>query len=156
METGIISDKFNNHEFEVLFKDGKSITHQDLRSHSKNIRVFNDDFVRENLRFIFNPDEDINSFAILGGENNVIETQIAQLTDELGSADEGKESGLYLALKKSEADFKNAFDIYDQSKKALDDKIQKKAIDKIIGIKYKPEKFKEQYCSSVDFTMATF
>jgi wobble nucleotide-excising tRNase len=144
LETGIISDKYIDHEFEVIFKDGQSVKHQDLQSHGKDIRVFNDDFVRENLHFIFNPDEDIESFAVLGSDNNVIETQIANLTDELGSSDEGNESGLYLALKISEADYLNELSSHDNASKSLEEKIRKKAIDRNIGIKYKPGKFGDQ------------
>ena len=45
LETETISDKFIDHEFEVLCKDGECLTQKCLTSHGKDIRVFNDDFV---------------------------------------------------------------------------------------------------------------
>lgn len=144
LEIGSISDKFINHEFEVLCKDGQCLTHQCLTSHNKEIRVFNDDFVRENLRFIFNPDEDAESFAVLGSDNNTIETQIANLKVELGVSDEGNETGLYLELKKRNAEYSSAISLHDTANKALEEKIKKKALDREIGIKYKSDKFGDQ------------
>lgn len=152
LETGSISDKFLNHEFEVLCEDGQSLTQQGLTSHNKDFRVFNDDFVRENLRFIFNPDEDIESFAVLGSDNNVIEEQIAKLTEELGVSDEGSESGLYLELKKSETEYIAAFSSHDVMNNELEEKVKKKAIDRNIGIKYKPERFGDQNYTTAKLT----
>ena len=53
METGFISDKYKDHEFCIKFSD-KEVFHNDLVSHGKKIRVFNEDFIKENLKFITN------------------------------------------------------------------------------------------------------
>ncbi len=66
-----------------------------MLGHGKAVRVFNEDFVRANLRFITNPDDSIEPFAILGDDNNKIEKEIETLEAELGSKEEGKETGLY-------------------------------------------------------------
>lgn len=82
METGQLSDKFENPSFCVAFTDGMQTTENNLTSHGKKIRVFNEDFIRDNLRFITNPDDSIEPFAILGKDNNKIEQEIESLEKE--------------------------------------------------------------------------
>ena len=95
METGELSDKFENPSFNVALDDGKQITQTTLTNHDKKIRVFNEDFIRDNLRFITNPNDSIESFAILGDDNNKIEKEIEELESELGVSEEGNQTGLY-------------------------------------------------------------
>jgi wobble nucleotide-excising tRNase len=95
METGVLSDKFQRPSFRVIFSDGAQATQDAFTDHDKNIRVFNEDFVRENLQFITNPDGSIEPFAILGDDNNKIEKEIELLESKLGSKTEGKETGIY-------------------------------------------------------------
>ncbi len=144
LETGVISDKYENPDFIVELDDNSDITPLNLTSHGKKVRVFNDDFIRENLRFIFNPDEDIESFAILGSDNNIIEAEIETMQKELGCTEEGKESGLYEDLKDALnfADQENKK--YEKAKKELDEKLKKKALDRDIGIKYNSDRFGDQ------------
>jgi len=70
METGELSDKYENPSFALTFDDGAQTTQCTLTAHGKIFRVFNEDFVRENLQFITNPDDSIVPFAILGDDNN--------------------------------------------------------------------------------------
>jgi wobble nucleotide-excising tRNase len=91
METGQLSDKFDNPSFSIALADGTQVTQTTLLGHGKAVRVFNEDFVRANLRFITNPDDSIEPFAILGDDNNKIEKEIETLEAELGSKEEGKE-----------------------------------------------------------------
>lgn len=78
LETGNISDKYENPQFEVSIKDVADSTPNNLTAHGKKIRVFNEDFVKDNLRFIVNSDESITPFAIIGG-NASIEAEIQTL-----------------------------------------------------------------------------
>lgn len=73
IETGAISDKYESPNFSVIFNDGSSVTQGQLSTCRKNIRVFNEDFVRENLRFISNPEDTIKPFAILGDDMVMVE-----------------------------------------------------------------------------------
>jgi wobble nucleotide-excising tRNase len=82
-ETGSLSEKFENPAFTVTFKDNSELDQGNLNLRGKKIRVFNEDFVRENLRFITNPDESIEPFAILGDDNTKIEKEIEALGFEL-------------------------------------------------------------------------
>lgn len=144
METGKLSDKFENPSFALAFVDGAQATQGTLTGHGKIIRVFNEDFVRDNLRFITNPDDSIEPFAILGDDNNKIEKEIEALESELGSKEEGSQTGLY-------AEKIKAFTVFEETrqehKKANDDfekQLADKATDRKIGIKYKPERFGDQ------------
>ena len=65
LETGTLSDKYNSPEFKLSFDGGSSATQSSLTNHGQVVRVFNEDFVRDNLRFIVDDKQTINSFAIL-------------------------------------------------------------------------------------------
>ncbi len=49
-ETGRLSEKFDNPEFELEMDAPPHLTKSDITNHSEIIRVFNEDFVRDNLR----------------------------------------------------------------------------------------------------------
>ncbi|MBB3232854.1 AAA family ATPase [Halomonas stenophila] len=95
LETGDISDKFGSPSLNLKFSDNSEVTQSNLAAHGKISRVFNEDFIRENLRFITNPDDSIEPFAILGDYNNKVQKEIEEIEAELGSSDEGQESGLF-------------------------------------------------------------
>lgn len=144
METGRISDKYENPECCVSVKDNGDVTQNDFTAHDKTIRVFNDDFIKQNIKFIINPDEDIQPFAILGSNNNEIEKAIILLREKLGVNTENEETALYKDLKmlgKLHEAAKNEHSVADKS---LHSQIKSKAIDNTSGIKYQFEKFGDQ------------
>lgn len=143
LELGSISDKYENPEFTVSFKDLADITQNNLSSHNKKIRVFNEDFVKENLRFISNADESIVPFAILGG-NASLEEEIELLNNQLGQDSSETPTGFYLERKNMLEIYNIAKSAYDTANKQLDTKLTQKATGRDIGIKYKPEKFGDQ------------
>jgi wobble nucleotide-excising tRNase len=143
LEKGEISDKYENPEFEVSIKDLADATQGNLTSHGKKIRVFNEDFVKDNLRFIVNPDESINPFAILGG-NTTIETEIAALKHELGVNVEGSETGFYLELKNAKAISDTTKEAFDSTDNSLNQQLSYKATNNPDGIKYKSDRFGDQ------------
>lgn len=71
LETGYISDKYENPQFEVCIKGIPDATQNNLSAHGKKIRVFNEDFVKDNMRFIANSEETITPFAIIGGNTTI-------------------------------------------------------------------------------------
>ncbi|WP_333660987.1 AAA family ATPase [Chishuiella changwenlii] len=83
LETKQISSKYVNPEFEIVLENSTTINQSNFQSNSLKVRCFNEDFIKENLRFIIDPDLEIKPFAILG-ENNEIETQIKNIKNELG------------------------------------------------------------------------
>lgn len=144
METGQLSDKFENPSFSVALADGIEVTQTSLLCHGKTVRVFNEDFVRANLRFITNPDDSIEAFAILGDDNNKIEKKIEALETELGSKEEGKEAGLYAQKTTANTEYTKAFQDHQTANNNLEKQLGDKATDRKIGIKYKPERFGDQ------------
>ena len=144
METGELSDKFENPSFNVALADGMQITQTTLTNHGKKIRVFNEDFVRDNLRFITNPDDSIESFAILGDDNNKIEKEIEELESELGASEEGNQTGLYAEKIKATTVFEKTRQEHKIANDNLEKQLSNKATDREIGIKYKSERFGDQ------------
>lgn len=144
METGQISDKFENPTFTVAFADEIQATQTSLLNHGKTVRVFNEDFVRANLRFITNPDESIEPFAILGDDNNKIEKEIEALEAELGSKEEGKETGLHAQQKAANSRHNETFQAHKKANDDLEKQLKDKAIDRKVGIKYKSERYGDQ------------
>ena len=143
LEIGRISDKYNNPEFCVKFSD-KEVTQNNLTSHGKKIRVFNEDFIKENLKFIVHQDDDIRSFAILGENNNIVEAEIQTIEDELGKKEQGQETGLYAKRVQAISSYNDAKIVWDNAKRALDKQLSDKATDRKIGIKYQSERFGDQ------------
>jgi wobble nucleotide-excising tRNase len=143
METGEISDKYENPSFTVSFNDGTTVNQNQISTCNRKIRVFNEDFVRDNLRFISNPDDTIEPFAILGDDNNILEQKIAAIESEVGSNEEGKQTGLYALLKAKKIIFKEVNCACEQVASSLDSQLTEKATGRANGIKYKLDKFNE-------------
>ena len=143
LETGYISDKYENPQFEVCIKDIADATQNNLTAHGKKIRVFNEDFVKDNLRFIANSEETITPFAIIGG-NTTIEAEIQSLTNDLGSNEEESESGFYLELKNATSTANTAFQTFQTENNQLDQQLTAKALDRTTGIKYRSDRFGDQ------------
>lgn len=134
VETGNISDKYDKPEYILLLDDGSTITQKDMATNSLSIRVFNEDFVRENLRFIVDENALIQSFAILGEENNELEAEIERLENILKKDDDS--SGLTFQLKQA-----NEVNLETKKKNkslidSLDSKLRDKANNSDTGIKH--------------------
>lgn len=142
-ETSSLSDKYGACSFSIETENG-TLTESDYVNKKLLVRVFNDDFVRDNLRFIIDQSSTIAPFAILGSVNKAIEMKIDSIKAELGDSIEGKCTGLY-AL---EAGAKKNFDLanakYEEAKRNLRAQKNIKATDKKVGIKYQPERFGNQ------------
>ena len=143
-EMGVLPEKYENPLFEVVLNDNSVINQSSLSSHSLDVRVFNEDFVRANLRFLIDPDSEIAPFAILGADNSILEREISDLEATLGSNEQNKESGEYLRLKTARIEAAKAKGNYDSRLKDRDTKLSEKATGKKIGIKYNTGKFGTQ------------
>jgi wobble nucleotide-excising tRNase len=119
-ETGQISEKYSNPRFSLKLTDGTLLSQSSLPNHSLTLRVFNEDFVRENLRFITNPEEDIEPFAVLGAENNKLEAEIRALEHQLGSEEPSKETGLFAERVSKNRSYDSAQNAHQQAEKELD------------------------------------
>jgi len=134
LETGSISDKYSSPEFQLSFEGGSTATQNSLNSHGQVVRVFNEDFVRDNLRFIVDDEQTINSFAILGDDNRKLEEEIEKHEAELGS--KADKSGLLGEFLEAEEKFKGAQDAHNNKSSELDKKLSDKANKADTGIKH--------------------
>lgn len=144
LETHKLPERYDNPSFTIQCDDGSVIDQTMLSRHNTVIRVFNEDFVRTNLGFLCDPDKGISSFAILGAENQRIETEIAAIAAVLGSNEQDAESGLYKERAIRQANLRCAQIAYASEQKDIEDKLSKKATDRTTGIKYNYEKFGDQ------------
>ena len=142
LERKKLPEKYDNPQFSIKI-NGVDITETELETCSDTIRVFNEDFVRENLAFITNPDDaSIVPFAVVGEENVEITTRINDINDELG--DEGKEEGhlktkLYKEQEEKNKAYLEAKKAYDDAQNSLNYKLSQKANgDREHSIKYDP------------------
>lgn len=130
LETGRIPLNYVGSTFTVHGDKG-DVTQAAIAVHGYDVRVYNRDFVSENLSFLINQaiGGEIKSFAIVGEKNKAIEDEIAAIQAKLGSLE--SKAGLRhdLDAKKKERDrtknnHKNASD-------ALEGKLRSHANDKI-------------------------
>jgi wobble nucleotide-excising tRNase len=144
METNNLSEKYEEPSFRVSLRDGEEITPSNLNEHAETIRVFNEDFVKENLKFIINPEDDIKPFAIVGEDNNEIEKEIRSIRSEIGSNKYEEETGLYKKSKAAEEKFRIISSEYEDIEQELNTQLRTKATDRKTGIKYNSDKFGDQ------------
>ena len=159
LETGNLSDKYENPEFEVCITDVADSTPNNLTAHEKKIRVFNEDFVKANLRFIVNPEESIAPFAIIGG-NTTIEAEIQALKNELGVKENPEEeidaTGFYLELKNASLRATTTLQAYQTANNSLNDQLRNKATNNPNGIKYKSDKYGDQNYNITKLTLSYY
>lgn len=134
LETGSISDKYSSPEFQLSFEGGSTATQNSLTSHGQVVRVFNEDFVRDNLRFIVDDEQTINSFAILGEDNTKLEEKIEKHEAELGNEED--KSGLIGELLGADEKFKGAQKAHGDKSSELEKKLSDKANKAGTGIKH--------------------
>lgn len=88
LEKGEIPWRYEGANFVVRGEQG-DLTHRQLSGHAYDIRVYNKDFVTENLSFLTDQrGGNIQTFAIVGSENNALAERIAALSTSLGSVEE--------------------------------------------------------------------
>ena len=136
-------EKFESGSFQLELSNGNTIDEKSIANFTIPVRVFNEDFVKDNLLFIGNPEEGITPFAVLG-ENAQIESEIQELKGLLGSAEEGNETGLYLERKNAVKGYQDAEKEIKEEKERLEKKLKLKALDKKSGIKYLSHIFGDQ------------
>lgn len=134
MEINALSPRYQNPEFNVEFSDGAIVDQNNLIAHNQTIRVFNEDFIKDNLHFIINDEQSINSFAILGEDNTKIEDEIRRHEIDLGS--EENKTGLLGKLAISRIEAESAQELLETQKVSLEDKLKDKANKTGSGIKH--------------------
>lgn len=116
---------YSNSEYSFLHDGGQPINQGNLESCQYNIRVYNRDFVDDNLKWLSNPDGSIKPFAVLGEHNITLEKEIAEKEDLLGS--EEIDGSLRNKLKKESDELSEARKSAEAAQSSLDAKLREKA-----------------------------
>ncbi len=133
LETGFLPQNYSNAKFTLELSDGSQVLESNPTAHNHSVRVFNEDFIRDNLRFIVDDQQDIKSFAVLGEDNSKIEIEIEALEKQLGNPEDV--SSLLGLQKLEEKKFTDARRVVSTAVALLEEKFRNKANQ---DIKYKP------------------
>ncbi|MFW2270042.1 AAA family ATPase [Burkholderia orbicola] len=130
LETGHLPPNYTDSSFTVHGDKG-DVTQLTIGAHAYDVRVYNRDFVSDNLSFLVNQNKDgeIKTFAIVGEKNKEVEDAIATIEAKLGNIDDKTGLRHDLEVKRKERDrtkgnHKTAFD-------SLEEKLRTHANDKI-------------------------
>ena len=124
LEKGRLSKKCIGAIF-VINCDEEDITQNNLNEHSLNIRVYNEDFVDENLNFPKNEDGEIQPFAVLGEQSVEIEDQIKEKEKTLGS--EETKTGIVYDLSQKKSEYLRKKQEREDTQEELENKLTNKA-----------------------------
>jgi len=118
-------------DFTFTFKDGNTITQTELITNENvnQIRVFNSDFVTENLSWLHNEDGTIQPFTILGFKNVELDKKIKAIEEKLGNIEEKR--GLLFEYSEKENLYNKKNEEFLHKRNELDWKLKNKANDKI-------------------------
>lgn len=142
LETKTISPKYQAPNFKILLADNSVVTHSSLATFTHPIYVYNSDFVKENLKFIHDDTQNVESFSVtLGGDNQQILDRIQELKDELGSERENAETGIYLSIKNKKGELSIAQLNFDNKDKELQNLLKNKASGQQGSIRTQHNKF---------------
>lgn len=127
-EDACLHKNYSSGKFTIKFSDGHSITNIKFESQFK-IRVYNSDFVKENLSWLHNDDGTIKPFTILGATNVELDKQIKDIEIKLGSIEE--QVGLLYQLDRKKQEYETKKNTHQSKLNDLEDKLRRKANDKI-------------------------
>lgn len=144
LEKKVLPPKYDNPLFDIELESGNTITQSSLSDFTHPIYVYNTDFVKENLRFIHDDTQNIESFSVtLGGNNQQIIDRIQRLKNELGTNETNAETGLFLDIKNKINEVKTAENNYQSKNRALEALLTDEATRKSNSIKNQHELFND-------------
>lgn len=120
-ELGVLPSKYENAKFKIITDNGE-FTEANLTGHSYEFRVFNKDFVDENLSF---KEGQVAPFAVIGQTNTITEGKIKELKKELG--DDDSKTGLKHQYNLHKIAERDIIDLYNKYKNAYDAKLTNNA-----------------------------
>lgn len=129
LETGRIPLNYSSPSFTV-YDDKGNFTQTGIETHGYDIRVYNRDFVSDNLSFLVNQSSgEIKTFAIVGEKNKDIEDAIAAIEAELGSVE--TKTGLRFDLQGKRNERDRTKKSHKTASDSLEEKMRSHANDKI-------------------------
>ncbi len=124
-ETKKLPKGFESANF-VLQLEDKELSNSDITQTESDFtpRVYNEDYIRENITFFGEDDTPHSkSFTVIGAKNVMLEQEIRELEKELGSETPGKETGLYKDRIQSEDKHKQLKRAFEEANKSLEKSI---------------------------------
>lgn len=118
-------EKYQGAEYAFSHEGTETLNHRTLQNCPYNVRVYNKDFVDDNLRWLSNPDGSIRPFAVLGDENISLEKEIKEKEQRLGS--ETTIGSLCHRAKLEQQQLEKASKIATTAQSSLDGKLRDKA-----------------------------
>ncbi|WP_448166255.1 AAA family ATPase [Burkholderia ambifaria] len=111
--------------------DKGAVTHTGLPTHNYDVRVYNRDFVADNLSFLVNQEIGgvIKTFAIVGEQNKEIDDAIAFIEAKLGSVESN--AGLRFDLEAARKERDRTKSAHTTASSSLEDKLRSHAAEKI-------------------------
>lgn len=79
---------YTDSKFSLITDEG--VYNESELEFSKKIKVYNTDFIKDNLSWLHNEEGEILPFTLLGGDNTIIQSKIKDIGDKLGVFDEEK------------------------------------------------------------------
>ncbi|MCN3362458.1 AAA family ATPase [Escherichia coli] len=129
LETGRIPHNYVDPNFTIRGDKG-DVTQVGLAGHGYDVRVYNRDFVSDNLNFLVNQtDGEIKTFAIVGEKNKEIEDAITAIQTRLGSVE--SKAGLRHELEATKKERDRTKDNHKTASDALEGKLRSHANNKI-------------------------
>lgn len=141
-------------EFRILFSKGGDISEKNVEAEQKSylIRVFNSDFIVENLSFLVMPSCDggeIKPFAVLGSKNNALVSRRREIMGLLGRDNSNQRGGLDGKLKGATTAVQNIASKIEELRGDIDSLVSSKATSRSNGIKYNHRKYGDQNYTKV-------
>ena len=127
LEDKHLNRKYNDGKFQITFENNHVATENNLDAEIQDykIRVYNTDFVKENLSWLHHEDGTINPFTILGAKNVELDKKIKEIEQTLGSVE--SEKGLLYEHALAEKEFNKEKQAFDNVIIDLDSKLREKA-----------------------------
>lgn len=152
LESGKIPPHYDGAKFEVEFDDGTIIDESSVGHTTPPIRVFNRDFVSEQLAFLRDTRDDsgaIKSFAVLGPGAEDLEKKIKECQDRLGIEDEDDDkcTGLYQEERAAAKEIAAKQPKLIEARRKVESIVKAIATDSKTGVRYKPIFGKQNYTS---------
>ncbi|KAA6334302.1 hypothetical protein EZS27_017367 [termite gut metagenome] len=122
-----IHENYADANFNIAFSNKKSVTQASVNEQLDefNIRVYNSDFVKENLSWLHKEDGTIEPFTILGAKNVEIENKIKAIDEQLGLIEQ--EKGLFFQQSQFEQTYKSKKQLFEKKGNEFDTLLSNKA-----------------------------
>jgi wobble nucleotide-excising tRNase len=127
IEKNEIHHNYSNADFSIELSAGNKLSQQDIGNVENNIkiRVYNTDFIKDNLSFLHRDDGKIEPFTLLGSYNVELGEKIKDIDEALGK--ENDSNGLLFSVKKTIENHRRHTKLINNHNDALENLLKEKA-----------------------------